>query len=79
MVISIGRSQRDDRAGKRYRCILNGKDVTRETFYCDSRRGIVRMYLRNDEGWFYISPDGESADSIERRGHVQLRRRKDSA
>lgn len=62
------------RLAQRYRCWFNGRDVTNECFYVDSRRGLVRLMLRNDEGRFYLTERGEIATE-ERRGTVKLRRR----
>jgi hypothetical protein len=59
----------------RYRAFFNGHDVTTRTFYVDSRRGIVRMFRLNADGDIYVEPNGEAA-TVERRGHVRLRRKR---
>lgn len=70
---SVGSYRKDERGCYRYRVFLNNKDVTNQTFYVDSRRGVVRMLARNVEGNFYVGRDGNPV-TIERRGHVRLRR-----
>jgi hypothetical protein len=65
--------QRDMRKAQRYRCFLNGEDVTNRTFYSDSRRGVVRMFSRNEHGKLYAE-DGEVATE-ERQSRVRLVRR----
>lgn len=67
-------NDRDMRLSWKYRCFFNGKEVTHETFYCDTRRGIVRMFVRDAGGKFYIGHDGNIVQ-VERRGHVKLRRK----
>ena len=36
------------------RAWLNGKEVTKDCFYADPRRGVIRRYKRNAEGHIYI-------------------------
>jgi hypothetical protein len=73
MVIDMRRSERDREIGRRYRCLLNGRDVTNDTFYADGRRGIVGMYLRDDAGRFLFS-DGwrDEVGKVFKRGRVRL-------
>lgn len=75
----VGQYRKDMKGARRYRCFLNGQEVTTSTFYVDSRRGVVRMYLRNAEGCLYVQPGTDQPAWIERRGRVRLRRRKDVA
>ena len=72
----VGSYRRNDIASRRYRCFLNGSEVTHQTFYCDTRRGIVRMFLVDADGRPTMTPVGDEVATVERRGHVQLRRRK---
>jgi hypothetical protein len=63
---------RKDMTGMKRRAFLNDRDVTNRTFYVDTRRGIIRMFLHNAEGRAYIDPvTGEPAWE-ERRGHVRV-------
>lgn len=79
--------RRQKSAMRRWRCFLNGKDVTNRAFYADDRRGIVRMYFCHDDGPILhgsryqmpLIPHGrrleQSVDSVltcERRGQVRL-------
>lgn len=68
----VGMLNRDRKAMGRYRVFLNGRDVTDRTFFVDSRRGVVRMFLHRD-GMPYVTDKQERATE-ERRGHVRLRR-----
>ncbi len=74
---SVGSYRRTVKAMYRYRVWLNDREVTNETFYVDARRGLVRMYLRDAEGHFYV--DGDHVARVERRGHVRLVRRPEAA
>jgi hypothetical protein len=67
----VGNYRRDRIGALRYLCVLNGEDVTHRTFYVDSRRGIVRMYLLNEDGKVYLDSTGVVA-TVEQRGRVKL-------
>jgi hypothetical protein len=60
----------------RYRVFFNERDVTTQTFYVDSRRGIVRMFTLNDDGHIFVDPETHEVAREERRGHVRLSRRR---
>lgn len=63
----------------RYRAFFNGHDVTLSTFYVDSRRGIIRMFKRNEEGRHYVDPATGEAAWEEKRGNVKLIRKREAA
>lgn len=67
--------RRDWRKGMAYRCFLNDQEVTKHTFYCDTRRGIVRMFVSNESGDHFRDPATGHAAWIEKRGRVRLRRK----
>lgn len=71
----VGSYRRDRVGARRYRCFLNGEEVTTRTFYVDSRRGIVRMFKHTPEGRICLEPVTLRPVIEERRGRVQLRRR----
>jgi hypothetical protein len=71
-----GHYRKDMEGGKRYRCFLNGVEITRDTFYVDTRRGIVRVHKRNEEGRIYLDPATHRAAWEEKRGNVKLVRAK---
>ena len=73
-VWSYYKASRDFRLGRVRRCFLNGREITDQTFYCDTRRGIVRLYKLNAEGKKYLDPVTHEAAWEEKRGHVKLRR-----
>ena len=75
----VGRYRSDWKAVCNYTIRLDGVDVTNETFYVDGRRGIVRMYALNQDGHKHYDAAIDDVVTVERRGHVQLRRRKDAA
>ncbi len=54
MVCNVRRSERDKKIGRRYRVLADGVDITDTVFYVDARRRIVRRYLRNSDGNFYL-------------------------
>jgi len=71
------RRHRKDLVGaQRYRAFLNGVDVTHNTFYVDSRRGVIRMFVRNRKGCIVYDPWTDGAVEIELRGHVKLTRKR---
>ncbi len=72
MVINVHR-RRDAKYLGRYRCVLNGRDVTDQTQYVDGRRGVVRMLVKNEDGQFVA--DGDDIARVERRGRVRLVRK----
>lgn len=87
----VGAYRRDWKGSLQYRVFLNGREVTKDTFYVDSRRGIVRRYRVNEAGQKYRVPllewrtddfggriwfHGFEAAWEELRGHVKLVRRK---
>lgn len=43
-------SRRDRKKASRCVVVLNGIDVSRDAFYADDRRGLVRLYRRNSYG-----------------------------
>lgn len=53
------------------RAWLNGREVTNDCFYADSRRGVVRMFVRREDGYLAIK-DG-ALERVERHGHVVIR------
>lgn len=78
-VYGLHRPRRTRINANRYRVFLNGHEVTDRTFYVDSRRGVVRMYLHGSDGRPYTVPVGGGrfvAASTERRGRVRLVRRR---
>lgn len=70
------RHHRKDLVGLRYRAFLNGVDVSINTFYVDSRRGVIRMFVRDVEGLILADPTTGEPIEIERRGNVKLVRKK---
>lgn len=50
---------------------VNGADVTRDCFYADTRRGVVRMFIRNEQGLRYMHR-GRPA-RVEARGRVRVK------
>lgn len=66
---------RDLRLGLRYRCFLNGKDVTNRTFYVDTRRKIIGMNIHNEKGQAFLNPDYTLAVEWIRGDDVRLVRR----
>lgn len=68
-------SRRDRKRTKRLRAWLNGTDVTKECYFADTRKGIVRVYLRDSEGFFYFVPEKRDVARAELRGVVRLTRR----
>lgn len=79
LVWRVGRYRKDTKSAQRYRCFLNGKEITNQTFYCDSRRGIVRVYKLNDKGNKYIDPVTGGVAWQELRGRVRLHRKRAEA
>lgn len=75
-VWEIGGYRRDTKWMRTGRVFLNGREVTHDTFYVDTRRGIVRQYLRNAEGNLYLAPGANEPAWSEKRGHVKLTRAK---
>jgi len=75
----VGSYRRDIVCARRYRCFLNGEDVTSRTFYVDSRRGIVRRFKHNEKGQFYFDPKTNDAAWEELRGRVKLHRKAEAA
>jgi hypothetical protein len=55
------------------RCFLNGEDITRQTFYADTKRGIARVFLLNENGRPYVAKDRKAATATWR-GQVRLAR-----
>ena len=75
MVFDLQRGKRRDRKGIWYRCFLNGREVTRRTFYADSRRGIVRMYVTAEDGCFLVNAERTGPQWEEKRGRVRFVRK----
>lgn len=75
----VGSYRRDTVAARRYRCFLNGKEVTHDTFYVDTRRGVIRMMLRNENGQHYVDRATGEVATVEKRGYVKLRRQQVAA
>lgn len=73
MVINLHR-RRDMRHVGRYHVILNGRDVTQECFFVDSRRGIVRRYMVGTDGMGVINDTCDGIQTEELRGRVRLKR-----
>lgn len=74
---TVGSYRKDRKAAIRYRVFFNGREVTNDTFYVDTRRGVVRMYLRDGTGRLFVDPvNGDEPAHVERRGSVKLIRRK---
>ena len=70
---SVGSYRKDTRFATNYQVFFNGRDVTHSCFYFDTRRGRVRLFVRDSEGKFYIGRDGNIAET-EKRGHVKVKR-----
>lgn len=56
------------------RAWLNGVEVTRDCFYADDRRGVVRVFRRNADGCLYVAPHGDGAAWLELHGRVRIGR-----
>lgn len=50
---------------------LNGREVTRDCFYADPRRGVVRCFVRDEAG--NIRHQHGEIERQELRGHVRVR------
>lgn len=71
------RRRRDVKRAISMRAFLNGREVTHDCWYADVRRGVVRLYLRDEYGERPgIMVDGHGKPAwVERRGHVVLRKK----
>jgi hypothetical protein len=55
---------------KNIKVFLNGKDVTKNSFYVDTKKGIVMSYKLNSDGMFIISDDGTELVKETQKGNV---------
>ncbi len=58
----------------RFRVWLDGRDVTSYCTAFDTRRGVVRLLLRDLGGHVVLHPNGTDAVRYERRGRVKVQR-----
>lgn len=68
------RRRRDWKITRRViRLTLNGRDMApRDVFYVDTRRGVVRGYVRDALGSHVVRPDRTGIQTFERRGKVRV-------
>lgn len=57
-----------------WRCIFNGADITKQTFYADDEKGIVRVLLLRD-GHPYTDDETGLPATAEWQGKVELVRK----
>lgn len=62
------RKRKDQRKTRHLNVLLNGVDVSKDCFYADGRRGVVRRFKRIDGKYVVV---GNSLATEELRGHVR--------
>ncbi len=57
------------------RCWLDGVEVSKDCFYADPRRGVVRVYLKLEGGRFFVKSIGNTQEVAwqEKRGKVKVK------
>src|SRR5262245_43207017 len=68
-------SRRERKKAMRSRAFLNDVDVSSDCFYADDRRGVVHLFLRDDNGRLWRDGKTGRVAWAERRGRVRIERR----
>lgn len=75
MIVSVRTSSlRQFKKAMNSRAWLNGVEVTKDCYYADDTRGVVRVFLTDSEGKHYYDKARGEAAKAELHGRVRIQR-----